>query len=89
MLVAPPCNPAMITRYLEEALKRASYKPLDEGGYCATVRGLRGVIGYGETLEQCREQLAEVIEEWILVRVAQGLAVPKLGRVSIRVRRAG
>jgi hypothetical protein len=40
-------------------------------------------------VEECRNELAEVIEEWVLVRVARGLGVPRLGRVSIRVRRAG
>ena len=39
----------MITKYLEEALKRASYQPLEGGGYCATVRGLRGVLLGSET----------------------------------------
>jgi len=59
-----------------------------DGGFCATVRGLRGVIAVGRTLEDCRTELAEVVEEWILVRVARGLAIPKLGGVSIRVKRA-
>ncbi len=33
-----------------------------------------------ETLEECRNQLAEVVEEWVLIRVAKGLAVPPLIR---------
>jgi predicted RNase H-like HicB family nuclease len=79
----------MISRYLGEALHRAHYEPLEDGGYFATVRGLRGVIAQGQTLEACRSQLSEVVEGWILVRVAKGLAIPRLGRVSIRVLRAG
>jgi len=78
----------LISRYLNEALRRARCRPLREGGYCATVPGLRGVIAHGRTVKSCRAQLAEVVEEWVLVRVAQGLAVPRLGRASIRVRRA-
>lgn len=62
---------------------------LEDGSFCATVPGLRGVIALGRGVEECRSELAEVVEEWILVRVARGLSVPKLGRVSVGVRRAG
>ncbi len=78
----------MITLYLDQALRRARYSPLDDGSYCATVPGLRGVIATGATLEACRDQLAEVIEGWILVRVARGLPIPRLGRAKIEVRKA-
>ncbi len=78
----------MISRYLAEALHRAKYSGSPGVGYTATVRGLRGVIAQARTLEACRAQLSEVVEEWILVRVARGLAVPRLGRVHIRVREA-
>jgi predicted RNase H-like HicB family nuclease len=73
----------LITDYIDQALHRANYQKVDEGQFCATVPGLRGVIATGRTLEQCREQLAEVIEEWILVRVAQGLSVPRIGGVTV------
>ena len=78
----------MISRYLEEALRRVRYVAVPGAGYAATVRGLRGVIAHARTRAGCRAQLAEVIEEWVLVRVARGLTVPRLGRAQIRVRRA-
>ena len=78
----------MITRYIDQALRRARYRQVDGGLYCATVPGLRGVIATGSTLEICRDQLAEVVEEWILVRVARGLSVPRLGGVTVEVRQA-
>jgi predicted RNase H-like HicB family nuclease len=56
--------------------------------YCATVPGLRGVLATGRSVEDCRRNLANVVEEWILVRVARGLSVPRLRRITIRVRRA-
>jgi predicted RNase H-like HicB family nuclease len=42
----------------------------------ATVEGLRGVIATGETIEKCREDLIEVIEEWITIRLQRGFAIP-------------
>jgi predicted RNase H-like HicB family nuclease len=79
----------MIRSYLDRALGRARYSELEDGSYCAVVPGLRGVIATGETLERCRAALQEVIEEWVLVRVARGLDVPALGGLKIRVRKAG
>jgi hypothetical protein len=78
----------MIVRYIATALERARFERLSDDTVCGTVRGLRGVIAIAPSTRECRAQLAEIIEEWILVRVAQGLAVPKLGGVSVRVRRA-
>ncbi len=79
----------MITKYIDKALQRARYQVLEDGSFCATVRGLRGVVAVGAGVEECRRELTEVVEEWILVRVARGLGVPRLGGVSIKVRRAG
>jgi predicted RNase H-like HicB family nuclease len=78
----------MITNYLAAALSRARYRLVD-GSFCATVPGLRGVIATAPTVEACRSQLTEVIEEWILVRVARGLTIPALGRATVRVKQAG
>ena len=78
----------MITRYVARALQRAQYRLLEDGTFTATVRGLRGVIGTGVTLEACRGDLTEVVEEWVLVRVARGLSIPALDGATIKVRRA-
>jgi predicted RNase H-like HicB family nuclease len=79
---------AVISRYLAEALHRAQYRTVDDGLFCATVPGLPGVIATGATLESCRDQLADVIEEWLLVRVARGLKIPKIGTATVQVKRA-
>ena len=78
----------MISRYVERALRKARYVQLEDGTYCATVPGLRGVVGTGVSVETCREQLAEVIEAWVLVRVARGLAVPAIGGATVHVKKA-
>jgi predicted RNase H-like HicB family nuclease len=79
----------MIRQYIEEALRRARYDKLEDGTFCAEVPRLRGIVAIGDTLEECRTQLAEVVEEWVLVRVAKGLSIPPLGKVEVKVRKAG
>jgi predicted RNase H-like HicB family nuclease len=78
----------MIREYVDQALRRAHYDKLEDGTFCAEVPELRGVIATGKTLEECRDQLAEVVEEWVLVRVAQGLAVPPLSDIEVKVSKA-
>ena len=83
-----PREAIVISKYVIEALHRAKYRLVDGNTYCATVTGLPGVIAAGRTLESCRDQLAEVVEEWLLVRVAHGLPIPRLGTAEVQVKKA-
>jgi predicted RNase H-like HicB family nuclease len=78
----------VIRQYVERALHRAHYEQLEDGSFCAEVPELRGVLATGKTLEGCRDELAEVIEEWILVRISRGLAIPPIDDIEVKVQRA-
>ena len=76
----------MLTQYIQQALERAHYEIIeDQEPYYAEVTGLEGVWATGKTLEECRRNLAEAIEDWLLFSVAKGLPVPALGSVTIRL----
>jgi predicted RNase H-like HicB family nuclease len=66
----------MFAEYIAAALRRAKYDALENGSFMATVEGLPGVIATGKTIEECREDLIEVIEEWITIRLQRGLNIP-------------
>jgi len=69
----------MITEYIEAALARATYEIIeDEEPYYGEIPGLQGVWASGKTLEECRQDLREVIEGWIIVRLRKGLSIPPL-----------
>ncbi len=57
----------------------AEYDTLEDGSYVATVLGLQGVIAVGDALEECRMDLIEVIEEWIVARLQWGYTIPPIG----------
>ncbi len=62
-------NRAMILESIEKALSDARYEVIeDEEPYYGEVPGLPGVYATGRSLEECQENLKEVIEGWILVR---------------------
>ena len=73
----------MIVAYIDRALRRATYDRLEDGTFVAEVPGLQGVLACGETLESCRDELAEVVEGWVLFRVANGMDVPELDGVTV------
>lgn len=67
----------MLIEYILAAMKRARYEILpDDGTFYGEVPGFEGVYANAETLERCREELKEVLEEWILLRVSRNLTLP-------------
>lgn len=77
----------MIRAYLDRALHHARYTAVDDGMFVAEVDGLPGVMATADTIERCREELCDVIEAWILVRVSRGLEIPPLDGVTLSVQR--
>lgn len=53
----------MLTRYIHEALKRARFRSLGDGGYFGEIPGLSGVWANEATVQSCRRILQEVLEE--------------------------
>lgn len=75
----------MLTEYIEEALKKAKYEIIDdEEPFYGEVEELKGVWATGKTLEECRSNLKDVIEGWILLSVKRGLPIPKLGDLEVK-----
>ena len=69
----------MLLDFLSHQLKRAHYETIDRGArYYGSIPGLKGVWATAPTLEECREQLLEVLEGWLIVRFKKNLPVPTL-----------
>jgi predicted RNase H-like HicB family nuclease len=69
----------MITEYIAAALAKAHYEIIeDEEPYYGEIPELPGVWASGKTLEECRHNLKEVIEGWIIVRLKKGLSIPPI-----------
>ena len=76
----------MLTRYLRAALHQALYKVLEDGSFFGEIPGFDGVWANGGALESCREELEEVLEEWILFRVSRQLPLPKVDNIELKIR---
>ena len=75
----------MITEYIQESLNRARYEIIDdEDPYYGEIAELPGVWAAGKSLEECRNNLREAVEGWILLSVRKGLPIPRLGNCEIK-----
>lgn len=76
----------MLTEYVEEALRRAHYEIIEEpdAPYYGEIPELEGVWASGGSLEECRSELKDVVEGWILLSIKRGLPLPKLGAYEIK-----
>ena len=75
----------MLTEFITKQLKKAQYKLLKDGTYYGEIPGVRGVWASASRLEVCREELREVLEDWLLLKVKNSEAVPGL-LMPVRVR---
>ncbi len=77
----------MLTTYINAAMRRAHYEILpDDEGYFGTIDGLQGVWANAQTLEDCRRELQEVLEEWIVLGLKMGHPIPPIDKVELTVR---
>jgi predicted RNase H-like HicB family nuclease len=74
----------MLIQYIQAALEHAKYEIIaDEESYYGEVSELQGVWASGRTLEECRKNLEEVIDEWIILRLRKGLPIPSIENFTI------
>jgi predicted RNase H-like HicB family nuclease len=77
----------MLTSYIRAAMRRAKYEILsDDGSFYGEIPGFRGVYANADTLEACREELEEVLEEWILFRVSRNLSLPVVDGIELTIK---
>ena len=77
-----------MTKYLETAVKKAEYKRLEDGTWFAEIPAFRGVWANAENIEDCRRELIEVLEEWILLKTRDHEGIPVVEGIDINVKPA-
>jgi predicted RNase H-like HicB family nuclease len=68
----------MFTEYIRAAIRKARYEILPDGTFYGEIVGFKGVYANEDTVEKCREELEEVLEGWILLRVSLHYPLPSL-----------
>ena len=77
----------MLTKYIQAALRPAKYEILDDdGSFYGEIPVCNGVYANVQTLEECREGLEEVLEEWLLFRISKDLPLPVVGGIALKIK---
>ncbi len=78
----------MLTNYIRKAMEHASYEILnDDKSFYGEIRECPGVYANADNLEKCRNELEEVLEEWLLFRIYKNLPIPKVEGVEIKIKK--
>jgi predicted RNase H-like HicB family nuclease len=74
----------MLTRYIQAAMKRAQYEILEDKTFCGSIPGFEGVWANEGTLEACRQELQEALEDWILLGVSLNHELPVVDGIELK-----
>jgi len=78
----------MLSKYILSAMKKARYEILeDDNTYYGYIPGFKGVYANADTLEDCREELEEVLEEWLFFRISKNLPVPEINGIKLKIKK--
>jgi predicted RNase H-like HicB family nuclease len=75
----------MLTSYIQAAMRHATYEILPDRTFYGEIAGFAGVYANAPTLEQCREQLQEVLEGWIVLGLRLGHTLPEADGIRLDV----
>jgi len=79
----------MFQEFSEYYLNKAKYELIEDGKtYYGEISSLKGVWATGKTLEECRYNLLNTLEGWIILRLRKNLPIPNfkvpLKKISLR-----
>lgn len=75
-----------LTDYLEHAMAQAVYEKLDDGSYAGRIPSCRGVVAFGPSLRACEIELRSTLEEWIVLGLKLGHALPVIEDIDLNVK---
>jgi len=79
-------NMGMLTEFILKKLKIAKYRLLKNGSFFGEISGLPGVWASAKTLEQCRAELQEVLEDWLILQLRDRQKISGLEVKSVKIK---
>ncbi|MEK6692479.1 MAG: type II toxin-antitoxin system HicB family antitoxin [Nitrospirota bacterium] len=76
----------MLVEYIQAAIETAEYKKLDDGSWFAEISGFEGIWANGKSVEECRKELIEVLEEWLILKLKDKDPIPVVKGININIK---
>ncbi len=73
----------MLTKYIENAMRLAHYELMENGRFFGSIPKCKGAWAEGATLEECREALRGVLEDWVLLGLQLGHRLPVITDINL------
>ncbi|MCR4292826.1 MAG: hypothetical protein NUV76_08100 [Candidatus Kuenenia sp.] len=77
----------MIRQYIDHAMAHAKYEILgDDKSFYGEIPHCLGVYANAKTLDTCRKELEETLEDWILFRIHKNLSIPVIDGIELKIK---
>lgn len=73
----------ILSEYLNRAMAGAEYDKLEDGSFSGRIPSCTGVIAFGESLRGCEDELRSTLEDWLLVGLKLGHALPVIDGIDL------
>ncbi len=74
----------MRTKYIECARRLAHHELMENGRFFGSIPKCKGAWAEARTLEECREDLRSVLEDWVLLGLQLGHPLPVLAGINLK-----
>lgn len=81
----------MIRAFIDAAMGQAHYEIIDqpEDPFYGEIPGLDGVLACGATLEECRANLEDALDAWLMLGLQLGHPIPEMDGIALERLKAG
>jgi predicted RNase H-like HicB family nuclease len=66
----------MLKEYIQAAMSKATYEILDDRSYHGGIPEFKGLYANEVNLKECRNELEDTLEDWILLSISKNLPLP-------------
>ena len=73
----------MLTEYINGAMRKATYELLEDETFYGEIAQCQGVWANASTLEECREELQDALEGWIILGLRLNHTLPVLDDIDL------
>ena len=73
----------ILTEYVSQLMAHAVYDKLEDGTFAGRIPQCKGVIAFGATLRECRDELHSTFEDWILLGLKLGHPLPVIAEIDL------
>lgn len=77
----------MLSEYIRLAMETAQYEIIeDDKTFFGTIPGFEGLWANGKILEECRGNLQDTLEDWIVLSLRMNMPTPVLKGIDLSVK---